>query len=165
MTHEVREIAISDREWIEDVLCGSWGSTRIVTRGVVHHADQLPGFVALTNGKRSGLLTYSVSKNLLEIITLEAKREREGIGSALVNAAIERAEILRCSKIRVVTTNDNTPALQFYKALGFKIVAVRKGAINESRKLKPEIPLIGVNGVQITDEIELERRVHDNTYL
>jgi hypothetical protein len=40
--------------------------------------------------------------------------------------------------------------------VGFKIVAIHKDAIRDSRKLKPEIPEIGVDGIPITDEIELE---------
>jgi len=36
-------------------------------------------------------------------------------------------------------------------------VAVRQGAVDEARRMKPSIPLIGRGGVPITDEIELER--------
>jgi hypothetical protein len=36
---------------------------------------------------------------------------------------------------------------------------VREGAVDEARKLKPSIPLIGAGGVPITDELELERRL------
>jgi hypothetical protein len=41
--------------------------------------------------------------------------------------------------------------------MGFTLAAVHKGALNESRKLKPEIPLFGIDGIPITDEIELEK--------
>jgi hypothetical protein len=37
------------------------------------------------------------------------------------------------------------------------VVAVREGAVDEARQMKPSIPLVGKNGVPITDEIELER--------
>ena len=47
-------------------------------------------------------------------------------------------------------------ALGFYQKRGFRLVAVHPGAVNESRKLKPEIPLIGNDGIPIRDEIELE---------
>ena len=36
------------------------------------------------------------------------------------------------------------------------MVAVHRNAIEESRKLKPEIPLTGIDGLPIRDEIELE---------
>ncbi len=94
---------------------------------------------------------------MLEIITLNVLKQREGIGRALVIAAVETAESLKCSRVWVITTNDNTQAVKFYQALGFTLVAVHKGALNESRKLKPEIPLVGLDGIPMTDEIELEK--------
>jgi hypothetical protein len=39
------------------------------------------------------------------------------------------------------------------------LVAVRERMVEEARKLKPSIPLIGAGGVPITDELELERRL------
>jgi hypothetical protein len=47
-------------------------------------------------------------------------------------------------------------ALGFYQKRGFEIVAVYCGAVNESRKRKPSIPLIGYNNIPLRDEIELE---------
>jgi hypothetical protein len=56
------------------------------------------------------------------------------------------------------TTNDNLEALRFYQRRGFVLVALHAGAIAESRRLKPAIPLAGRYGIAIRDEIELERR-------
>ena len=39
------------------------------------------------------------------------------------------------------------------------MVAVREGAVDESRKRKPSIPLVNERGVPIRDEIEMERRL------
>lgn len=36
------------------------------------------------------------------------------------------------------------------------LVAVHRKAVDEARRLKPEIPLIGNDGIPIRDEIELE---------
>jgi hypothetical protein len=47
-------------------------------------------------------------------------------------------------------------ALGFYQRRGFEIVTVYRGAINESRKRKPSISLIGMNNIPLRDEIELE---------
>jgi ribosomal protein S18 acetylase RimI-like enzyme len=55
-------------------------------------------------------------------------------------------------------TNDNVRAITFYRAHGFDVVAVREGAIEESRKLKDSIPLVNDHGVPIRDEVEMERR-------
>ena len=39
---------------------------------------------------------------------------------------------------------------------GFVLVAVHPNALEQSRKIKPEIPLIGDDGIPLRDEIELE---------
>jgi hypothetical protein len=36
------------------------------------------------------------------------------------------------------------------------LVAVHPNALEQSRQLKPEIPLIGLDGIPLRDEIELE---------
>ncbi|OLS29209.1 MAG: Mycothiol acetyltransferase [Candidatus Thorarchaeota archaeon AB_25] len=159
LKHEqhIRKIEDSDRDWLQRILSESWGSARIVTRGTIHQADSLSGFLAEVENQNVGVITWNVNESMLEIITLNVLRQREGIGRALVNAVIGEAESLKCSRVWVITTNDNNQAVQFYQALGFKVIAVHKGAVNESRKIKPEIPLIGIDGIPITDEIELEK--------
>jgi hypothetical protein len=44
-----------------------------------------------------------------------------------------------------------------FERRGFRIIAVRPGAVDESRRIKPSIPAIGEYGIPIHDEIELER--------
>jgi hypothetical protein len=36
------------------------------------------------------------------------------------------------------------------------LIAVHRGAIDEARRVKPEIPLTGHDGIAIHDELELE---------
>jgi hypothetical protein len=57
---------------------------------------------------------------------------------------------------RLITTNDNLNALRFYQKRGLALVAVHRNALEESRRIKPEIPLIGSDGIPLRDEIELE---------
>ncbi len=47
-------------------------------------------------------------------------------------------------------------ALRFYQKRGFVLVAVHRDAVAAARALKPEIPLIGEDGIPIRDELELE---------
>ncbi len=119
--------------------------------------DRLPGFVAEIEGQNVGVLTWNVNEYMLEIVTLNVLHPRKGIGRSLVNAVIDEAESLKCSRVWVITTNDNNQAVKFYQALGFEVKTIHKDAVIESRKLKPEIPLVGVDGIPITDEIELEK--------
>ena len=73
----------------------------------------------------------------------------------LVAEAARLAAEMGCSRW-VVTTNDNVDALRFYQRRGFRLVAVRCGAVDDSRRtLKPSIPLAGDYGIPLRDEIEL----------
>ncbi|HJW89835.1 MAG TPA: hypothetical protein VJ436_04255 [Anaerolineales bacterium] len=56
----------------------------------------------------------------------------------------------------MITTNDNLSALRFYQKRGFRLVHINRDAIALSRQLKPSITQIGMHGIPITDEIELE---------
>jgi GNAT superfamily N-acetyltransferase len=150
-------VSPDDRKWVAEILLDAWASTRVVSRGVVHQADRLPGIIAVEDDERLGLLTYNIAGSSFEVVTLNSLVNRKGIGTGLIQRADEIAQKHRCSRIWVVTTNDNEDAIAFYQARGFHIVAVHKNAIEISRKLKPEIPLIGNNGILITDEIELEK--------
>ena len=59
----VQEITDDDRIWISKVLRDRWGEARIVSRGRVHDASQLPGFIAMNDGQPLGLLTYHLCEN------------------------------------------------------------------------------------------------------
>jgi len=134
----------------------NWGSARIVTRGKMHQADALPGLVAIIGKEPVGLLTYALGNGECEIVSINALVEGRGVGSKLVREVISIARSEGCSRVWLITTNDNTQALRFYQRLGMVIAAVYTNAIAESRKLKPEIPEIGIDGIPIRDEIELE---------
>jgi hypothetical protein len=41
------------------------------------------------------------------------------------------------------------------------LVAVHRNALDISRELKPEIPQLGIDGVPLRDEIELEMMLDD----
>jgi len=146
-----------DKEWIKKVLDDAWSSTRIVSRGVIHQADDLQGIIAERGEEKIGLLTYNIVDTDFEVVTLNSLKKREGVGTALIRRAEEIARSKGCTRIWVVTTNDNSDALEFYKNLSFQIAVIHRNSIEASRKLKPEIPLVGTNGTPITDEIELEK--------
>ncbi|MNV93512.1 hypothetical protein D3C71_1882140 [compost metagenome] len=56
----------------------------------------------------------------------------------------------------LITSNDNTRAIRFYQKRGLDLKAVHRDAITEARKLKPSIPLIGMDGIPIRHELEFE---------
>lgn len=153
---DLRKLETEDREWVGDVLRERWGSPLIITRGESHQADQLPGFIAEDRGTPIGLVTYRLEGDACEIVSLDSLLEGRGVGTALVAAVIEASTEHGCKRLWLITTNDNTAALRFCQKLGFRLVAVHRDAVDTSRKLKPEIPSIGMDGIPIQDEIELE---------
>jgi SAM-dependent methyltransferase len=152
----LRPIAPQDRDWIVEMLKQYWSTTTVVARGRTFQGDQLPGFVALVNDERVGLVTHSIEEGECEIVTLNSFRRGLGIGTALVGAVREAIAAKGIKRLWAVTTNDNTGALAFYQKIGFSITAVYPGAFDSARKLKPELPLIGYDGIPLNDEIELE---------
>ncbi|MBS1248898.1 MAG: hypothetical protein MAG431_00468 [Chloroflexi bacterium] len=91
-----------------------------------------------------------------EIVSLDSLEEGHGIGTKLVEAVHQVAVENACERLWLITTNDNLNALGFYQKRGFELVAVHRGAMEESRRVKPKIPEIGHNGIPIRDEIEME---------
>lgn len=153
MIREYREA--EDRSWAEARLDGKWGGALHARRGELLDVLALPGFVAEEDGQPLGIATYRVEGNECELAFIEAFEPGRELGTALLDAV--RAAVAGCDRMWVVTTNDNLDALRFYQRRGFRIAALRPGAVDEARKrLKPRIGHIGAFGIPIRDEIELE---------
>jgi len=152
----IRERLPRDADWSEGVLVEAWGSGRIVTRGRLHDANRQPALVAESAGRPAGLLTYRTEGAECELLTLNSILKRRGVASALIECLVVVARDAACRRIWLVTSNDNTPALRFYQRRGFRLVAIHRGAIAAARALKPGIPAVGIDGIPLCDEIELE---------
>ncbi len=153
---KIREKESKDQPWIEKILDERWGGEgRVVAHGEIFDVRLLP---ALIGGEQEGLATYQIRRtNIAELITLDAVTAKQGVGTALIEALVSRLRVEGVSVLRVTTTNDNLDALRFYQRRGFRITAVRPGAVDEARRVKPSISEIGEYGIPIRDEIELER--------
>jgi ribosomal protein S18 acetylase RimI-like enzyme len=153
---QIRPLTKDDRAWVAALLKEWWAGPEIVTHGKRHYADKLAGFIAVQQKQRAGLITYNIAGKSCEIVTMNSLVEKIGIGSALINAVRKIALAAGCNKVWLITTNDNTAALRFWQKRGFHITIVRTNTMEEYRKIKPEIPLTGNDGIEIRDEIELE---------
>jgi GNAT superfamily N-acetyltransferase len=150
----VRPAGPNDADWIRAVLARHWGSSQIVVGGRLVEARDLPALIA---GERQGLATYRIAANgkTTELVTLNALTEREGVGTALIEELTTLLAAAGVRELRVRMTNDNLGALRFYQRRGFRLVALRRGAIDKARAIKPSIPLIGRYGIPVRDQIEL----------
>ena len=108
-----------------------------------------------------GLVTYNITNSNCEIVTIDSIRPFSGVGTALIEAVKNIALKSGCKRLWLITTNDNMNALRFYQKRGFELVAIHRNALDISRKLKPEISLIGNDGIPLRDEIELEMVLND----
>ncbi len=156
----LRPLAPADRDWVRAWMVEHWGSESMAVHGEVFRMDEFPGLAAELDGKVVGLLTYRRFGDTCELMSLDSLIEGRGIGSALLAAVRELARQAGCRRLVLTTTNDNLNALGFYQKRGFRLVALHPGAIDLARRtLKPEIPLLGENGIPIRDEIELEAEI------
>lgn len=155
----IRPLTTADREWVTYQLTTQWGSPLIVRQGEQIRAERLPGWIAEFQGKLAGLATYLIRGRDCEIVTLHSLVGGIGIGSTLIDTVCQLATLQCCQRVWLITTNDNLHALGFYQRRGFCLVKIYPGEVDESRKVKPQIPLIGMNRIPIRDEIELELRL------
>lgn len=152
----VRPFAEQDRAWATALLEQHWGAPCVVSRGRMHQANRLPGFVATRADEPLGLATYRVDGDQCELVSLNSVAQGQGVGTALLEAVARQARQAGCRRLWLTTTNDNLRALRFYQRRGMALVAVHRNAVEVSRRLKPQIPPIGLDGIPLRDELELE---------
>ncbi len=153
---EIRPLADADREWVERLIVDRWGDSVVVGRGGVWKPAELPGFAAFDDGRCAGLVTYEIGGDACEIVTIDALEEGKGIGTALLEAVVAAACEAGCTRVQLLTTNNNLRALAFYQKRGFRLVGLVPGAIDQERSRKPSIPLVDSAGLPIRDELHLE---------
>jgi GNAT superfamily N-acetyltransferase len=127
-----------------------WGDEMIVRGERYRFAD-----CEILAAGRLGLAAVSYRDTpVAELVALNAWTPGAGAGTALLEAAVTLCRST-CHTLRTVTTNDNLSALRFYQRRGFVLSALRVDAMKSARDVKPNIPLIGHDGIPIRDELEL----------
>ncbi|HEY5071256.1 MAG TPA: GNAT family N-acetyltransferase [Caulobacteraceae bacterium] len=151
---EVREaLGPGRRQWLAK-LVEAWGDP-IIAGGEAYRLDECTLFVA---GRGEGLAAIDRrSAPIAELVAINAFVARQGIGTALIEHVSAELRAGGFRQLRLTTTNDNLDALRFYQRRGFRLTALRPGAVDEARRRKPSIPLVGDHGVPIRDEIDLVR--------
>jgi N-acetylglutamate synthase-like GNAT family acetyltransferase len=152
----IRKINENDRSVINEYLTHHFSSQKLVSRGEIHDSSTLPGIIACSDDAPLGFILYHVDGEECQIIAAVSIVQEEGIGRILMR---EMQGIIRsagCTRLWLITTNNNIAAQKFYKSLGFKLVKTHLDAITNSRFLKPEIPEKDSEGIPIKDELEYE---------
>ena len=155
----IERITNDTRELVNQFFIDNWYSTDMSIRGEIIDGTKLDGFLLQEDNTIVGLITYTFFGDICEIVSFDSKRENIGIGSALLKELEEVARDNSCNKMRLITTNDNMRALQFYQKRGYCLTKLYPNAMAEVRKVKPDVPLLGDNDIPLRDEIELEKQL------
>jgi GNAT superfamily N-acetyltransferase len=124
------------------------------------HVDDLDALIAWNVGERVGAATcLTGSAGDCELVSIDALTPRAGVGTALLAAVEERARGAGCARVTLSTTNDRLDALRFYQRRGYRITGVRAGAVDEARRRKPTLPLVGEHGIPLHDELRLAKEL------
>lgn len=151
--HEINE---KYRNTVNQILMEEWHCPPSVSKGIIIDTTILPGLLFIEDDKIKGIITYHFENDECEIVTLNSFEENKGIGTILINGVLNIARKANCKRLWLITTNDDTNAIRFYQKKGFDLKATYINAMDISRKLKPSIPLIGMDNIPIKHELEFE---------
>jgi ribosomal protein S18 acetylase RimI-like enzyme len=135
----------------------AWGAESVVAHDEAMYPARLPGFVALSDGEIVGHISYRPQGERCEVASIDATTRHSGIGTMLLEAVVAAAREAGHTTLWLTSTNDNLDAIRFYQRRGFRLSALRTGAVDRSREtLKPEIPVVGSYGIPMHDELDFE---------
>jgi len=124
LSYLIRRLDANDLTRLREFWIENWGNDEMVSRGYVYHVEQLEGFVIEARNQWIGLVTYCIQQDECELVSIDSLQEGKGIGSQLVEAVIKQARQSNCTRLFLVTTNDNMNALRFYQKRGFELCAL-----------------------------------------
>jgi GNAT superfamily N-acetyltransferase len=150
-------VSDADRVWLRELWVREWGGEIMVSRGRVYRLEEMHSLLAWDGETPVGAATYHLADGECELMSINATVEGKGVGSLLLTAVEEEAWAAGSRRVMLITSNDNLDALRFYQRKGYRLVAVHVGAVDEARRVKPSIPLVGNYGIPLHDEWELEK--------
>ncbi|SIN38990.1 GNAT family N-acetyltransferase [Micromonospora cremea] len=157
---EVRAVGPAERAAVDALHEREWGGPYVIAHDTRYDLRTLPTLVAVDGaGVVVGALAHRANADGLEVVSVVAAVPGGGVGTALLSAATATAAAAGLARVWLITTNDNLRALRFYQRRGMRLVRVDRGAVDRARLLKPEIPLVGEDGIPLHDEMVLELRI------
>lgn len=153
---KIRPCTYGDRSWVFNTVCDLLGGVPVITPSGIYDPADLPGFIAIREECSVGLLNYVISQGECEIITLASSQPRCGIGTRLVDEITQLAKKQGCKRLWLVTNNDNLNALRFYQKRGFRLSTIHRNAMDDIRRIKPNVPQTGLDGIPLRVIIEME---------
>ena len=152
----LQEINEKYRDAVNQILWEEWYCPPSISKGRIIDTTILPGLLSIEDEEIKGVITYHFENDECEIVTLNSFEEKKGIGTALINGVLNIARINNCKRLWLITTNDDINAIRFYQKRGFDLKAAHINALEISRRLKPSIPLTGMDQIPLRHELEFE---------
>ena len=106
---QVRRLGDEERPWLEAHLTRAWGARHVVSRGRSQDAACLPAFVCVDGDDVIGVATFCISGGECELVTIDALRERAGVGSAFSNPSRPLTNGIRVSLVPQLRAMDRSP--------------------------------------------------------
>jgi len=156
---QFRSVTSKDRDALAKFITDRWGCDYLVSKMKIYHAQDLDAFICEEDGKIIACVTYYIEGAECEIVSLDSIRPGEGLGRQLMSMAEDAARSAGCTKVWLMTTNDNTYALRLFQRLGYSLCEVHLDEVKRYREIKPCIPLKGNDGIPIRDLFELEKQI------
>lgn len=152
---EIVSITPGNRSVINGFLMKHWYSTDMVVCGEKIDMTKLEGLAAFSQGEITALITYRIKPDhICEIISLDSLNENRGTATKLLQKVFDIARTCSCKAVKVMSTNDNLKAIGFYQKRGFDMIKLHYNSVENSRKIKPEIPFLGEYGIPLRHELE-----------
>lgn len=153
----VRSATPADRADIELICDRAWGETEVDAFGATFDVLASENIVAEAAGEFAGLISLAVHGGELAIVLLSVypQFQGSGVGSSLIEAAVDRARDKGLSSLKVATTNDDLPALYVYQRQGFSIYDIACGSVVDHHGAA----IAGFANIAVRDEIRLRRPV------
>ena len=134
---KVRPLDEGDCSWLSRLVTQEWGIPVVSVSGV-HNPSNLPGFVAVDGDRRVGVVTYRITDEECEVVTLNSLEEDKGVGTALLGAVKAIAD-QNAARLWLITTDDNGKAIRFYENRGMTRAVLHRNFIDVVRVHKPHV--------------------------
>ena len=132
---EIRPLKDEDRAWVAEIVSNEWGLPVVSISGSYDPAE-LAGFVAVEAGERMGLVTYRITDESCEVVTLNSLRPNKGTGTALLRA-VKRTADEKGLRLWLITTDENSNAIGFYEKRGMIKRVQHPDFVTVVRRYKP----------------------------
>jgi len=150
------DLVRADVELIERVWKERWGLP-LCTLSRTFMPPDVEGRAMVTGDRMLGLVTWVVTGEEAEIVTLDSFVEERGVGTRLLTACEEAAASAGAKRVSTLISNDNLSALGFHLRRGWRLDKIHKDRVADLRKIKPVIPTVGRWGIPIVDLWEVAK--------